>query len=243
MTDLAQFQPVRARVVDFETTGLPEEADSRICEVGFVDVDLTDPEFPLLPDTAYSTLINPGVQMRPEISAVHHLVDADLAGQPSVDVGFMALGSRMTDADVYVAHNALFEQHFYGGRPQPWVCTYRCALRAWPDAPSHSNQALRYFLNLQLDRELASPPHRALPDAYVTAHILQRLLFLRPIERLIEISNEPGILPRFNYGKHKGKSYRDVAVEDASYLRWIVEKSDMGPDEKHTAKFWLGKVA
>jgi exodeoxyribonuclease X len=29
-----------------------------------------------------------------------------------------------------------------------WVCTYKCALRIWPDLPSHGNQALRYHLGL-----------------------------------------------------------------------------------------------
>jgi hypothetical protein len=26
----------------------------------------------------------------------------------------------------------------------PWICTYKCALRVWPDLDGHSNQELRY---------------------------------------------------------------------------------------------------
>ncbi len=43
------------------------------------------------------------------------------------------------------------------------------AMHVWPDAPRHSNQVLRYWRNLVLDNALAMLPHRAGPDAWVTA--------------------------------------------------------------------------
>lgn len=98
---------------------------------------------------------------------------------------------------------------------------------------------LRYWLKLDLDRDLASPPHRALPDAYVTAHLLRRLLALRPIDRLVQISAESGFVPRFTFGKHYGKSFKEVLAADHGYLEWIVEKSDLDVDVKATAQYWL----
>ena len=53
------------------------------------------------------------------------------------------------------AHNADFETKFF--EPMlPVICTYKAALRVWPDAPSHSNGALRYWLE---DQGKVSPSH------------------------------------------------------------------------------------
>lgn len=226
-----------ARVIDFETTGLPED-DACICDVGLIDIDLTKPEFPVIEGSNWSQLINPGCSIPPEISAVHHIIDADVADAPGIEHAIARLNDSLGEFDVYAAHNTRFEQHFFPTQRR-WIDTYRCALRAWPDAPSHSNQALRYWLGLDVDRQLADQAHRAWPDAYVTAHLLRKLLLLRPVARLIEISNEPGFLPKLMFGKHYGEPFKTV---EFSYLEWIV-KQDMDEDVLFTANYWLKKRA
>ena len=78
---------------------------------------------------------------------------------------------RAAGVDVFVAHKWAFEaqwlEDYLQGRPA--ICTYKAALRLWPEAPGYSNQVLRYWLRPKdLNPAVASPPHRALPDAYVT---------------------------------------------------------------------------
>lgn len=235
MTDLAPptDQAKIARLLDFETTALPEDPTAAIVEAAFLDVDLVAPGFPVRPNSAWQSLIDPGFPIPPETMAVHHITDEDVAGAPSRNIAYQALAAGLADTDVYVAHNAKFEQHFYSNRPQRWICTYRCALRAWPDAPAHSNQVLRYFLKLDIDRARAFPPHRALPDCYVTAEILRALLALRPLERLIEISAQPPVLPRCTIGEHRGKTWPDVPI---GFLKWMLDKDSMDADLKHNAK-------
>lgn len=233
-----------ARVVDFETTGLPEE-NAVVCEVGYLDVSLVDPGFPVLLNSARQSLIDPGVPMRPEISAIHHLVDDDFIGVQSVwRTAEAALGLGMTDTDPYVAHGAKFEQHFFPGEPHPWIDTYKCALRAWPDAPGHGNQTLRYWLEAQgkikVNRELAFPPHRAMPDAYVTAHIFSALMQIgRPLQRLIDLSAMPAFLPVIRFGKHSGTKFSEIPHD---YLEWMVSQKDMDEDAVATARYWLDKA-
>jgi exodeoxyribonuclease X len=222
-----------ARLVDFETTGLPEDPAAAICEAARLDIDLGAPDFPILTGSAWSSLINPGIPIPPETMAVHHITDEDVAGAPDRLFAYQALAAGLAESDVYVAHNAKFEQHFYSKRPQRWVDTYKCALRAWPEAPSHSNQVLRYWLKLGVDRRLADPAHRALPDCFVTAEILRRLLSMRPLERLIEISGQPTILPRCTIGEHRGKPWADVPI---GFLKWMADKDSMDADLKHNAK-------
>jgi exodeoxyribonuclease X len=158
------------RVIDIETTGIDPETDA-IIEIASVD---------LLKDGTIanqrSALVRPPIPVPPESSAVHHLIDEDLAFAPQLD----EVLDQFRGADAYVAHNADFERSFLQRHlgDAVWACTYKSALRIWPDLPSHSNQALRYRLGLvnpfNIDRHTLSP-HRALSDAIVTAAVFNEI--------------------------------------------------------------------
>jgi exodeoxyribonuclease X len=224
------------RVIDIETTGTNPAADA-IIEIASVD---------LLADGAIanrqSTLVRSGIPVPPEASAVHHLLDVDLAGAPPL----MDVVGLFRGADAYVAHNADFERSFLGpllGEPT-WVCTYKCALRIWPDLLSHSNQALRYRFGFVhpfgIDRHTLSP-HRALSDAIVTAAVFTEILKNAKWSELLQWSNEPALLSVLRFGKHRGERF-DAVPED--YLRWIVEgQNELSEDVKASARYWLGKRA
>jgi exodeoxyribonuclease X len=228
------------RVVDFETTGMPEvEGGASACEVGWCDLAMLDDgstRIAMEADGIGSRLCNPGRPMPPEACAVHHIKDVDLAGKPSPDDVLADLFAY--PVDYYAAHNADFERKFCEA-PKPWICTYKAALRIWPEASHHGNQFLRYFLPLDLGNEaLGMPPHRAGPDAYVTAHLLAKEIKSgkASIDDMVRWSNGPALLPRVNFGKHKGAKWDDVPTD---YLQWIVDKSDMDRDINANAKHWL----
>lgn len=227
------------RLIDFETTGTPSEEERHaVCELGFCDVALSEGRW-TVGDVA-SMFVNPGRPVTIEARAVHHISDSVLEAAPDVAVGFRALMCGMDPATMaFAAHKADFEREFFGGGDVPWICTLKAAYRIWPDAPRHSNQVLRYFLNLDLDDADAMPPHRAGPDAYVTAHILVRILEtgIDPAE-LIRWSSGPALLPKINFGKHKGSRWEDVPI---GYLRWMIDQKDMDRDAKANAKHWLKK--
>jgi exodeoxyribonuclease X len=109
----------------------------------------------------------------------------------------------------------------------PWICTLKVALRVWPDAPGHSNQILRYWRGLTLDAALAMPPHRAAPDACVTAHLLVELLKEVSVEQMIAWTAGPKLLPKVPFGKHRNSSWSTVPGD---YLQWMVGQSEMDPD-------------
>ncbi|MGS1095827.1 exonuclease domain-containing protein [Aquamicrobium terrae] len=225
------------RLIDFETTGAPtEEERHAVCEVGFCDVVQSGGSWTVGDVT--SMLVNPRRPVDIEARAVHHITDVELEAAPDVTVGFRALMEGMDPSCMaFAAHNADFERQFFGGGDIAWICTLKAAYRIFPDAPRHSNQVLRYFLGIDLDEALAMPPHRAGPDAYVTAHLLVRILEtgIDPAE-LVRWSNGPALLPKVNFGKHKGCRWEDVPTD---YLEWIAFKSDMDRDVKANAKHWL----
>lgn len=82
------------------------------------------------------------------------------------------------------------------------------------------------------------PPHRAGPDAFVTAHILAAILQRAPVDELIRLTTAPVVLGKVSFGKHKGQQWADLPWD---YLNWVAFKSDLGRDEKHTAKHYLGR--
>lgn len=216
------------RVIDFETTGMPPDAS--VCEAGRQDI-LADGTF----CGCDSVLVNPGCPIPPEAKAVHHIDELLVADAPA----FSEILEWMTDgADLFAAHNAAFERSFFDGGGKPWICTLKVARRVWPDAPGHGNQVLRYWRNLPLSLANAQPPHRALPDAYVTAWLLRDLLKAgTSIDDMVQWTEEPSLLPRVTFGKHRGKMWSEVPGD---YLEWIVTKSDLDEDTKFTARHHMG---
>jgi len=219
------------RVIDFETDGMPP--DARLCEVGWCDVRTYDDDPAEIGDPI-GVLVNPNRPMPPEARAIHHISDADLVGAPEIGAGLMKLSAG--EPDIFVAHNAKFEQEFYTGGGKPWICTLKVARRIWPECPNHTNQCLRYWLGIELEDALAMPPHRAAPDAYVTAHILLAMIQHASFEQMIEWSSAPSLLPRVTFGKYRGQDWSALPPD---YLSWLVNKSDMDVDTKFTAKHHL----
>lgn len=233
------------RVVDFETAGLPEQEGAAICEAGWCDVigDIIDDTTGLRhwrvdADRATSYLCNPGHPIPPEIRAVHHISDKDVAGAPPPRDILEKLSAGEVSA--FAAHVAKFERAFFDLNEARWICTYKVALRLYPDAPSHSNQALRYLCGLELDPDAAMPPHRAGPDAFVTAHLLAHMLNdgRASIDDMVRWSSGPALLSKVTFGKHKGSKWEDLPTD---YLEWLLYKSDMDADTKANAKHHILK--
>lgn len=218
------------RVIDFETTGMPP--DAAVCEIGWCSVrTYDDPRDPPEVGDPRALLVDPKRPMPVEARAIHHISDRDLAGAADAARVFMEFTAGEPGA--FAAHNATFERAFFAGGDTPWICTLKVARRLWPECPSHSNQCLRYFLGLELEDRDAMPPHRAGPDAFVTAHILRVALGLASVADMIAWTSEPSLLPRINFGKHRGKKWHEAPRD---YLEWIVSKSDLDADVKFTAK-------
>lgn len=161
-------------VVDFETTGLGPTTGGRATEIaavlvrGGVVID------------AWSSLMNSGAWVPPQIQALTGITNEMLAGAPD-SASVMRELARFTAGCPLVAHNASFDRGFWqaemeraGVAPDPahqFACTVLLSRRLWPEAKSHGLGAITQFHDIRFDGRA----HRALADARVTAELLLKV--------------------------------------------------------------------
>lgn len=223
------------RVIDFETTGF--DADAKVIELGWCDYDVEAREVGEPTSELFYVEDIP-----PESRAIHHigLADIPVGAQPFDAFACVFMPADSMNITFFAAHNSAFEGQFLGDMEhRRMVCTYKAALRVWPDAPSHSNGALRYWLEdagkISPDTAKAYPTHRAGPDAYITAHLL-RALFEAGVtgKEMVAWTREPALLPRCPIGTPwRGMKWSEV---DAGFLNWMVNSATMDPDNKWNAQ-------
>lgn len=225
-------------VIDCETTGTDHTKD-KVVQIGACDLTKTGvinirQTFVALPD---------GMTIPASASAVHHIVTDDLAGAPPLDQAI----EQFKGAEYFIAHNARFDSCFLaealGTKPEQWICTYKCALRAWAEAPGHSNQCLRYWLGeiepFGFKRE-ELPSHSAASDTIVTAAIFHHLVKQQGVTfgLMKQWSQEPALHTVINFSKNKGQRFDQC---DIGFLHWILKQPDMDEDKVFSAKYWLEK--
>lgn len=222
------------RVIDLETGGFDPTDD--ILEFGWTDVCYwsDEPGRPCQIQPAKSILYRNTKPIPPEAKAVHHITEEMVAHEMPATPDHLRMMCRIGAPNILVAHHAAFEQKMLGNAIEGdvWICTMKVAARLLLDAPSTSLQVLRYFLGLEVDPEAASPPHRAGPDAHVTAKLLGCLLALATIEEMIRWTNEPRWRTGPTFGEHKGKKWGEIPFK---YLTWMASQPF---EDKPEFPFW-----
>ena len=168
------FAPTLA-FVDLETTGMGAATDA-ITEIGIVRVEAAAPDVPPVV-TEWSTLVNPGVPIPPEIQALTGITDAMVRAAPTFAQIADEVQARTADA-LFVAHNARFDyaflKHAFAREGRSFnarvLCTVKLSRRLFPDAASHSLDSViaRHALPV-------AGRHRALGDARVLWSFVQAL--------------------------------------------------------------------
>ena len=220
------------RVIDFETTGM--EPPAELIEVGYCDLtSQSDRSWIIGQPQSWLCAVQ---SVPPEARAVHHISLAETSGCQVYDEN--GLIEMSTHCAAIVAHNWDFEKKWLHTNG-PAICTYKVALRVWPNAPSHSNGALRYWLEDQSlifpDAALCQPAHRAGPDAYVTAWLLKALLDSGVTGKdMVAWTKEPRLFPTCPIGeKWRGKPWAEV---DGGFLGWMLRQPTMEEDLKWNAQ-------
>jgi DNA polymerase III epsilon subunit-like protein len=221
--------------LDTETTGIDD--DDRICQIAFKT------EAGLIVNELY----NPGIPISIEAMSIHHITNEMVKNKPPFKNSktWKKLTELFEDADsVMVAHNAIFDMVMLRKEdihPQKTICTYKMArfLDKEGQIPQYNLQYLRYYLKLNVD----ASPHDAFGDILVLEALFNRIhakamdkFGVLAVNKMIEVTKNPVLLPRMPYGKHKGMKFEEIPID---YLQWLSE-TYLDEDVAYTIKHYLG---
>ena len=221
--------------LDTETTG--NGPDDRLCQIAF------KPEN----GPAVSGLFNPGRPISIDAMVVHHITNKMVADEPPFKDSdeYQQLEALLNDPwNIVVAHNAKFDMQMLqkeGLATSRVICTLKLARHLDKNGviPKYNLQYLRYFLDLEVDAKA----HDALGDILVLEALFQRLYakikeqeFRAPEQEMVNISNNPVLIPRMPFGKHAGMLFSEVPRD---YLEWL-SGTELDEDMAYTVQKYLG---
>lgn len=156
--------------LDVETTGASPQND-RITEIGIVEI-ATDGTV-----TEWSTLVNPRTRIPEFIEKLTGISNKMVEDAPTFEQVADELMERIKGR-VFVAHNARFDYAFIKNEFKridtsfrtDTLCTVRLSRRLYPQHYKHNLDSLIQRLGIEMEER-----HRALADARVLMHFLQRL--------------------------------------------------------------------
>lgn len=216
------------RVIDTETCGF-NGGVVEIASVDVVDGVITQP---------MSDLVCPDREISPQAMAIHRITEDMVADKPRIAVAVR----RYQNHPFYVAHNAAFDRAMLPEMNGQWICTVKLAREVFPNQPSYSLQNLRSSLQLATTPPAHLHPHRALYDCYVTAALLQLILKETgwSAEEMVALVDRPTLLRTLKFGKYRGQKIAEIAVQDPSYLRWMLKSIDnLSSDMRYSLQHYL----
>lgn len=200
---------------DTETTGIRSEKD-RIIELA---------AFKPYTNETFCKLINPGMPIPAEATAVHHITNAMVEESPS----FAIIGQEFLDfcgeGAVLIAHNNdAFDRPFLEQEYKRnniifpnflYVDTLKWARKYRPDLPKHALQFLREAYDIA-----SNQAHRALDDVIVLHEVFSKMIDDLSIETVLSLLSAPSQISRMPFGKHQGKLLSEVPKD---YIKWLCQ--------------------
>lgn len=227
---------------DTETTGTTK--DDRLIQLAYRDHTAPDGE---LFDEIYSSDVAVGF----DAMAIHHITPEMQEGKPHFrqsDDYEPVKTLFESPATIAVAHNAPFDVAMLGHEDisvAQSIDTFKIARFLDPAMKlgRHNLQYLRYRLGIY--KEITEPlsAHDAKSDVLVLEKLFWRLYSKMQeadnsmsadaiLERMVEISEKPMMIPKFTFGKHKGRLVKEVAEDDKGYLQWLLRQKKESEDDE-----------
>ncbi|CCB85934.1 MULTISPECIES: putative quorum-sensing-regulated virulence factor [Parachlamydia] len=204
---------MKALYYDTETTGIKADRDY------VIELAVYDP----VGNRTFERLINPGVPIPPEATAIHHITDEMVANAPSFGEIIEEFKEFCSGDVVLIAHNNdQFDIHFLRNEfkrsnqelpPWKFLDTLKWARRYRNDLPRHTLQFLRGIYGIAENNA-----HRALDDVIVLHQVFSAMLDDLSIAEAYALMNQPKDIQHMPFGKHQGMPLKQVP---ASYIQWL----------------------
>lgn len=213
---------------DTETTGTRPGKD-RVIELAAFDP---------VQNKTFCTLINPQCPIPEESSTICHITD-DMVKEAPIFGDVVEKWVQFCEGDtVLIAHNNdAFDQLFLvdefqrvGRKIPAWrfVDSLKWARKYRNDLPRHNLQFLREVYKIE-----SNQAHRALDDVIVLQQVFSRMIDDIPLEKVIELLNQPFQIHRMPFGKHQGKNLADVPKD---YVNWLDQNGALAKKENQNLR-------
>lgn len=219
---------------DTETTGVRPDRD-RVIEIAAYDP---------VRELTFEKLVNPGIPIPAEASAIHGITDDMVANSPSFKEIGQEFAAFCGDDAILIAHNndtfdVLFlrnesARHEISLPNWDFVDSLKWSRRYRPDLPRHTLQFLREMYGIA-----ANNAHRALDDVIVLHQIFAAMTDDLHIEEVFKILNKPRDLQHMPFGKHQGIPLKKLP---ASYVSWLAGSGAFNKPENEDLRRSLQKL-
>ena len=228
-------------ILDTETTGVEEE--DRIIQLSFL---VTDMDGKIL--EMYDDLCTAPLPTKFDSMAIHGITPEMLEGKPAcVDTkAFARLNELNVPENIMVIQNAEFDEAMLAKEgftsQMQLIDTFRMLRKKYPLNTPHGLQQKRYELGLykrepEIIAELGVEvrAHDALGDVVVLKLFLDHLLNDgQTREEMMELCSAPMMLDIMTFGKHKGKTFEEIALNDRNSLQYMIDTFDLDGDLRYT---------
>lgn len=205
--------PLRPIFYDTETTGVRPDKD-RIIEIAAFDP---------VNNRSFEKLINPGIPIPPDATAIHHITNEMVASAPSfAQIGLEFIEFCEGDTVLIAHNNDTFDMQFlkhetnrHGLEMPQWkfLDSLKWARRYRADLPRHTLQFLREIYNIA-----ANNAHRALDDVIVLHQVFSHMTDDLTMDMIYALLNKPKDLQHMPFGKYQGKPLKEVPKD---YVTWM----------------------
>jgi DNA polymerase-3 subunit epsilon len=226
-------------IFDLETTGLNITTD-RIVEIAIIRVEVDGSE------SEFLRRVNPEMPIPEEVSAIHGIYDADIADAPTFDQIADEVVAFIGDSDLAGYNSNKFDIPVLAEELMRANSNFDVASRRFVDVQNIFHKMEQRTLAAAYQFYCEKPmqnAHNALYDARVTLDV-----FRAQLDRYEALENNVDYLSTFskagnynlldfagrlainehgeaiyNFGKHKGKTIREVARIEPGYYGWMLD--------------------
>ncbi len=232
--------------LDIETTGY--EDNDTICSLGMLLFE----EEKLL--EAFYEIVNEGKKIPALASSIHNITNEMIVNKPSfADTKIYTLLQHYNlEENSLIVHNMQFVVKFLERSGLKWcgkiIDTQRVLKHHIPECELFSLEFLRYELRLYRSEEDlkalcgikdALVAHHALSDAVVLKLLFDYLQEEIDLEKMYAFTFSKVLLEKFSFGKYLGRYIEEIALNDRSYILWMLSLENLDDDLRYSLEYYL----
>ena len=233
-------------ILDTETTGTLEE--DRIIQLSYIVVNMDG-----VIEEVHDDFCTAPLEIKFDAMAVHHITPEVLIGEKDCvqTKAFARLNELNTSENLMVIQNAKFDLDMLAKEGftlhMQLIDTFRILRAKYPLDTPHGLQYKRYQWGLykneqalieQLGIEIKA--HDALGDVIVLKSLFDRLASEQNLQEMVTLCSQPMLLDVLTFGKHKGKRFDYLAINERGALQFMLDKfTDLDDDMRHTINYHL----